>query len=382
MNTILTVAAWEYNRFFKWKDVLKGLFWTVIVGALSFFGTTWLLSDSLETATVQVTNYGPFAPESFVADGIEFVGPDAESTNIAGTLTVMSIDEAELRIPSERGWSATIQTILNDLRTDAKRAEIGLSEDVYVDIGKGMALNRILTADQARPRSTKIIAAVSIFLVLIAVFMGFAYQFTAITGEKTQRITEQIVAAISPQTWMDGKILGITAIGVSYVVLYALVALGIAFAVIFFTDGSFMDILTSIEPLIALQFLLFSMLGILMWNSFLAGVAATIDDPNSSQRSGLMMMPTLPIFFAFITLTNPDTAAVKFMSLFPLTSYAVMPAKMVLSTVAWWEPLLALILLAATAYLFRLAAGRIFRMGMMMTGKEPSYKEMWTWVTK
>lgn len=382
MNTILTVAAWEYNRFFKWKDVLKGLFWTVIVGALSFFGTTWLLSDSLETATVRVANYGPFAAESFVADGIDFVGPDADTTDIDGTLIVKSLDEAELRIPSERAWSATIQTMLNELRTDAKRAEISLSEDVYVDIGKGIVLNRILTADEARPRSTKVIAAVSIFLVLIAVFMGFAYQFTAITGEKTQRITEQIVAAISPQTWMDGKILGISAIGVSYVVLYALVALGITFAVILFTGGSFLNILTSIEPLIALQFLLFSVLGILMWNSFLAGVAATIDDPNSSQRSGLMMMPTLPILFAFLALANPDTGAVTFMSLFPLTSYAVMPAKMVLSSVAWWEPLLALILLAATAYLFRLAAGRVFRMGMMMTGKEPSYKEMWGWVWK
>ncbi len=382
MNTILTVAAWEYNRFFKWKDVIKGLFWTVIVGALSFFGTTWLLSDSLETATVQVTNYGLFSAESFVADGIEFVGPDADTTIIAGTLTVMSIDEAELRIPSERAWSANIQTMLNDMRTDAKRAEIGLSEDVYVDIGKGVALNRILTADQSRPKSTKIIAAVSIFLVLIAVFMGFAYQFTAITGEKTQRITEQIVAAISPQSWMDGKILGITAIGVSYVILYAIMALGITFAVVFFRGDSFLDAVVSIEPLLALQFLLFSALGILMWNSFLAGVAATIDDPNSSQRSGFMIMPTLPIFFAFITLANPDTAAVAFMSLFPLTSYAVMPAKMVLSTVAWWEPILALLLLAVTAYLFRLAAGRIFRMGMMMTGKEPTYKEMWGWVTK
>jgi ABC-2 type transport system permease protein len=119
-----------------------------------------------------------------------------------------------------------------------------------------------------------------------------------------------------------------------------------------------------------------------MWNAFMAAVAATIDDPNSSQRSGLMMLPIVPVVFAGLSVLNPDTGAVTFMSYLPLTSYAVMPAKMVLSSVSWWEPAISLTLLAATAWFFRLLAGRIFRTAMMMHGKEPSYKEMWALMTR
>ena len=119
-----------------------------------------------------------------------------------------------------------------------------------------------------------------------------------------------------------------------------------------------------------------------MWNAFMAAVAATIDDPNSSQRSGLMMAPIIPVMFAILTVVNPDTGAVAFMSHLPLTSYAVMPARMVLGQVPVWEVALSLILLAATAWFFRVLAGRIFRTAMMIHGKEPSYKEMWGLLTR
>jgi ABC-2 type transport system permease protein len=384
MNSILTVASWEYNRFFKWKDVLKGLFWTTIVGALSFFGTTWLLSDSSQKVIVAVADYGPFDPADFTLPDVTFLSADASGDSVVadGALTIESVDRAVLELPGQRKWARDVESLLDGLRADVKRDALGLSAEAYADIGVGMEVEQRIESVPQRSRSTKFIAGFSILFVLMAVFLSFAYQFTAITGEKTQRITEQIVAAISPQTWMDGKILGISAIGITYVILYSLLTVGVTFVIFLYTGGSILAVLTSLQPVLVLTFLLFALLGILMWNAFLAAVAATIDDPNSSQRSGLMMLPILPVIFGGLALLNPDTGAVTFMSYFPLTSYAVMPAKMVLSSVAWWEPILALVLLAATAYLFRLAAGRIFRMGMMMTGKEPSYREMWGWVWK
>ena len=63
MNPVLTVASWEFNRFFKWKDVLSGLVWFLVIGVLSFLGTRWLLSDSMETVTVAVADYGGIHPD-------------------------------------------------------------------------------------------------------------------------------------------------------------------------------------------------------------------------------------------------------------------------------------------------------------------------------
>ena len=384
MNPILTVASWEYNRFFKWKDVLKGLFWTTLVGALSFFGTQWLLSDSSEKVTVAVVDYGPFNPADFTLLDVTFISADASGDSVTadGELTIESVDRAVLDLPGQRKWARDVESLLDGLRTEAKREALGLSAESYADIGAGMELVQRIESEPQRSRSTKLIAGFSIFFVLMAVFLSFAYQFTAITGEKTLRITEQIVAAISPQSWMDGKILGISAIGITYVILYSLLSVGVTFIIFLFTGGSIMAVFASLQPVLVLTFLLFALLGILMWNAFLAAVAATIDDPNSSQRSGLMMFPILPVIFGGLALLNPDTVAVAFMSYFPITSYAVMPARMVLSSIAWWEPVISLTLLAATAWFFRLLAGRIFRTAMMMHGKEPSYKEMWGLLTR
>ncbi|MFO7656979.1 MAG: hypothetical protein R6W78_07920 [Bacteroidales bacterium] len=59
----------------------------------------------------------------------------------------------------------------------------------------------------------------------MAVFLSFAYQFTAITSEKQLKITEQIVSAISPQVWMDGKIFGITLTGISSMNTYSVLSI-------------------------------------------------------------------------------------------------------------------------------------------------------------
>ncbi|TVQ74472.1 MAG: hypothetical protein EA363_01680 [Balneolaceae bacterium] len=92
-----------------------------------------------------------------------------------------------------------------------------------------------------------------------------------------------------------------------------------------------------------------------------------------------MMMPVFPVMLAFFTLVNPDSVPITVLGLFPLTSYAVLPARMVMTQVMWWEPVVALLLLAGTVHLFRVAAGRIFSTAIMMVGKEPSLKEMFYW---
>ncbi|MEB3214555.1 MAG: hypothetical protein VKL39_24615, partial [Leptolyngbyaceae bacterium] len=201
MNPVLTVASWEFNRFFKWKDVLKGLVWMVVIGALSFMGTSWLLSDSMETATVAVADYGGIHPDSLAVNGVDFV-PWSEGVAADGVLRITSIHEAALEIPSKRGWADAIGSRLSELRRNAMLADAGLDGGWYGSLQAGAVLTTTYTEAPARPRSASITAGLAVFLLLMAVFMGFAYQFTAITGEKTQRITEQVVSAISAQTWM------------------------------------------------------------------------------------------------------------------------------------------------------------------------------------
>jgi len=68
------------------------------------------------------------------------------------------------------------------------------------------------------------------------------------------------------------------------------------------------------------------------------------------------------------------------MTLLPITSPVVLPVRLVLSEVALWEAALALALLVVSTWLMRIAAGKIFRVGMLMYGKEPGLKEMLRWL--
>jgi ABC-2 type transport system permease protein len=94
------------------------------------------------------------------------------------------------------------------------------------------------------------------------------------------------------------------------------------------------------------------------------------------------MLPALPIGFAFFGIGNPDSIGMRILSIFPLTSPGLLPVRLVLADVAWWEVMLATLLLCLCVWFLRIAAGRIFHLGMLIQGKEPSLKEVLRWAKK
>jgi ABC-2 type transport system permease protein len=123
----------------------------------------------------------------------------------------------------------------------------------------------------------------------------------------------------------------------------------------------------------------FCILGMLLWNSFFAAVAATIDDPNTSSRSSLMLLPVLPVVTSMAVLRDPDTVLSRFLAVFPLTSAPALPVRLVLSDPGPLEIAIAIALLAASIWVMRRIAGRIFEVGMLMYGKEPTLREILRW---
>jgi len=194
-------------------------------------------------------------------------------------------------------------------------------------------------------------------------------------------VTEQMLAMVSPQVWIDGKLIGLTGA--------ALVGTTITFGGLAILTRGLPLLLgrTSFAmPPIASDYgtlgliLLVTLLGVLFWYAFMAAVAATIDDPNSSTRTLLLFVPMLPLGVAFALFRKADSTLAQVLGVFPLTSMAVLPLRLVLTTVAWWEVPLALMLLAAAAWACRRMAGRIFGTAMLMHGKEPSLREMVRWM--
>jgi ABC-2 type transport system permease protein len=213
-------------------------------------------------------------------------------------------------------------------------------------------------------------------LMIMAVFLSFAYQFTAITGEKQLKITEQIISAIKPQAWMDGKILGITLTGLSSMLTYSIIGTLGGMLFFQFTGGSVSSILQYLHLPSILLFFMFTLMGIMMWNAFLAAIASMITDPNNSGKSGVMLLPLIFVFSSFLVMRDPDNGVSVFLSWFPLTSATAMPMRWVATELAWWEFAGSFVVLAATFYLLRKLAAKIFHVSVLISGKEPTWREV------
>jgi ABC-2 type transport system permease protein len=105
-----------------------------------------------------------------------------------------------------------------------------------------------------------------------------------------------------------------------------------------------------------------------------------VDDPNTSSRSGLLMLPLASTSLAFIAFRSPDFVVTRVLSVVPPFSAGVLPARLLLDDVPAWEVALAVLLLAGAVWLMRRAAGKVFHLGMLMYGKEPTWAEVRRWL--
>ena len=228
--------------------------------------------------------------------------------------------------------------------------------------------------------SSRLYANILLGLGLLILFNGFASLFAGITGEKQQRITEQMLSMVSPQSWIDGKLIGLAgaaAVGTLFLAVTGILAVTLLPRLVGRSGVPIPPAPTELGLLAIIA--LVTVLGTAMWFAFMAAIAATIDDPNSSPRSAMMMIPILPTVFAFMLVSRAESTVAQVLSIFPLTSMAVLPVRLLATSVPWWEPVLAVLLLAITAWMFRRAAGKIFAAGVLLYGKEPSMAETIRW---
>lgn len=386
---VYEIACWEFARWFKWKDQIATVAIAMIL-ALIIWGGLALLARAEETPVKLAVLEQDYLALNFPAGGRIAMQSAARQDEarlrelvgrgeIDGLLLVKSTDEAELLVYQEPVWQSEIATRLAEARMQAKIRTLGIAPAQLAEALRPLQLSVTMhTGGRATGTAGKIAAGVIVCLMLFGTFVGAAYMFVAITGEKQLRVTEMVVSAVSPQEWIDGKILGVSAYALAFTCTTAVSI--VLFVLVSQMLGSSWEISAgAVHPAVILALLLLGLAGFLLWNTVFAAISATVNDPNTSARGALLLAPFLPVLFAMTVFRNPDALAARFFSVFPFTSPAVMPARLVLTQVPWWETALAIFLLAGGAWLFRSASGKIFRLGMLMHGKEPSFKEMLRW---
>lgn len=392
LRTVLEITRWEFVRWFKIRSQLITLAISIVAG-LAFAGGRYLLERADSEPIHLALMNREILPEFSTAGSritMTFSGERSEADlreavaqrQFDGLLIIYSLDSADVVVLKPSGWIAELQALLTAERQRLKLAELRLSPEQLTAAAAPFQVGVVLhkSSEVRATLADRITSAIMIVLMLIGIFNSLAYQMVTITGEKQLRVTEQVISAVTPQQWIDGKILGISAFAMITTLVF--VASTFVFTTVTMIFGHPLPIPVSLgNPAIVVVLLLVAVGGFFFWNIFLAAVAATINDPNSSSRAGMLFLPLLPsVLGGILAIKHADALWMKILTMLPITSPVVLPVRLVLSHIAWWEIAVALGLLYLSCWYLRLVAGKIFRLGILMHGKEPSLSEMLRWL--
>lgn len=257
-------------------------------------------------------------------------------------------------------------------------------------------------------------------LIYILTFVYGAAVMRGVMEEKTNRIAEVIVSSVKPFQLMFGKITGIGAVGLTQFLMWIiLIVILVTGSQAFISHDTMVEmqkiqeannmgnasagrvsesaqrifefkstLSTANWGLIVFCFLFYFLGGYLFYSSLFASVGSVVnEDPQEAQS--LMLPITMPIIFSFIIMSmavqDPAGPLAVWGSMIPFSSPIVMMARIpygVPTTVPWWQLGLSMLLLVAGFLFTTWMAGKIYRTGILMYGKKPSWKQMWKWAMK
>ncbi len=218
-------------------------------------------------------------------------------------------------------------------------------------------------------------------LLYIAVLINGQGMATAIVEEKSSRLIEVILGAVTAGEFMAGKIIGVVGSGMTQLAIWMLVAIvalvQAAPAIAIGTASSF-DLSAVLNARLLFYFAIFFSLGYVLYSILFAVVAVTCTSTEELGQS--MMAAILPMVAALMVavsvLSNPATTLTRVLSLFPLFTPLVMLARVNILMPPLWEVWLGIALLIAASAASGWVAAKIFRYALLMTGKRPTLPEL------
>jgi ABC-2 type transport system permease protein len=213
-----------------------------------------------------------------------------------------------------------------------------------------------------------------LLLMYITVMSSAPQLLNSVIEEKMSRISEVLVGSVTPFELMMGKLLGCAAVSAVIAFFYVGGALAVA---------QYWGYAGAATPAQMALFAVFLALSVVLFGSFFIAIGAACNDLKDSQNmmTPVMLLVMLPVFVAGPVLRAPDGTLATALSLFPTTAPFLMMLRIALQPgPPAWQVAVSILLMLGTVVLAVWAAGKIFRIGILMQGKSASLGEMIRWV--
>ncbi|WP_428742051.1 ABC transporter permease [Tenacibaculum sp.] len=361
--------------------------------------------------------------QDFTALGIEDSKKKVEEGDYYGALYIPKQDSLEILAKSIEFFSKdspsmSIMEGLEDKIDKVLRHEKLTSFGIDIaHIEESKISSEIKMLNFSGEKSSKLInglkigvGAIAGYLLMMFVMIYGTSVMRSVIEEKTSRIIEVIVSSVKPFQLMLGKIIGNASAGLLQFFIWGILFLVFSFIASSFFGVDMMDVQTakvSPEQLEAIQqtatdkgemivqeifrlplikmfflFIFYFLGGYMLYSSLFAAVGAAVDNETDTQQFMMpIMLPLiLAVYVGFATVINDPHGPVSIIfSYIPFTSPIVMLMRIPFG-VAWWEIAISMLLLILTFMVIVWIAAKIYRVGILMYGKKPTYKDLWKWI--
>jgi ABC-2 type transport system permease protein len=411
MKKTFVVAKWEYLERVKSKMFIISLFIFPII-IVGFAVLPSLLVSRMDDSQKKI---GLIDPENKLAqqlipkleesyslqDGsplyrvriIDEINVDTETLRMIGNTLVFSEEiTGYIYIPSDiyetnqpEYYSTNVGNINDHQRITSvirailteKRLQGVVEPGVIDEVIKPVNLRTVRVSPRGEERDAGFIDifwSSYIFLVVMMMLIATSGQILirSVVEEKTNRIIEVLASSCSPTELMAGKILGLSALGLTQIGFYIL--MGAAAVSQFGIEGLSFENVWLLVPYFIIGYL------------FYAAVFVVVGSPLSSEQeaqqvtSWVVLLLMMPFIFAFMAIENPTMPLIRALSFIPFFTPSFMALRIPILMPSVFDIVVTLAILVVSTALTMWIAGKIFRVAILSYGKRPSLRDLVTWI--
>lgn len=297
-----------------------------------------------------------------------------------------------------------IRDELNNRIRDTRLERVEATEEIKAILDDRRSLTtRTITEEGEEGEDTSAMFFIGLFMgfiIYIAMFIYGAMILRGVIEEKSNRVVELIASCVKPFELLLGKVLGVGALGLTQFIIWGLMIFGFMtlaapIALLFIEQPEMTEAAAAgapqedmpfsfptISPWLIVGFVGFFLLGYLIYSSVYAAIGSAIENESDSQQ---LQMPILILIIIPILLVNnvgndPSSTLAIVASIIPFFAPILMPVRMAIVSVPFWQVALAVILMIATFFIMIWLSSKIYRVGILMYGKKAGFREIAKWI--
>lgn len=277
------------------------------------------------------------------------------------------------------GLQAAVQIAL----VKQKLAGYGLNAQQAGELLKSVSLQAVRVQKGKESKNGGLALFVTGFIMVLTLYMsvllyGIAVM-RAIIEEKSSRIMEVMLASTTPKELMAGKILGVGAVGLTQIAIWASMSAVLALPGTLLASNM---INLQLPPSTGFYFAAFFILGYLLYSAMYAALGAMVNTEQEAQQLQFVVFLPLVLAISLVgpVLQNPGSQLAFWLSMIPFCAPLLMFVRIFVETPPAWQIVLSMALMVVSIYGMLVLSARIYRVGILMYGKRPTLPELLKWI--